>query len=168
MFLEKMILRNIKILVRKCLSGKQFSRLKVSFIKTILNESIFQINITRVMFDPKTLKNKNIFFSNFGHTNRPTIFIFILIMTNRPTLLHWLLIYYRLKWKRRKNLWEIFPISFTISHATPLIKIIFLTQFVNLYHHNRIMTYHYSTLNITNFKVERAIRWYKIEHYKDL
>ena len=49
-------LRNIKILVRKCLSERRFSRLKVFFTKTILNKSIFQINITRVMFDPKTKK----------------------------------------------------------------------------------------------------------------
>jgi hypothetical protein len=33
---------------------RRFSHLKVSFIKTILNESIFQINITRVMFGLKT------------------------------------------------------------------------------------------------------------------
>ena len=58
--LEKTILRNIKILIRKCLSEKQFSCLKVSFIKIILNESIFQINITIVMFGPKK-KKKSIF-----------------------------------------------------------------------------------------------------------
>jgi hypothetical protein len=52
--LEKMILRNIKILIRKCISERRFSCLKVFFTKTILNESIFQINITRVMFGPKT------------------------------------------------------------------------------------------------------------------
>jgi hypothetical protein len=63
--LEKTILRNIKILVRKCLSKRRFSHLKVSFTKTILNESIFQINITRVMFGPKKKKKKYVF-SNFG------------------------------------------------------------------------------------------------------
>ena len=45
---------------------KNFGR-KVFFRKTILNESIFQINITRVMFDPK-IKKKNIFFNNFGRS----------------------------------------------------------------------------------------------------
>ena len=34
--LEKKILRNIKILVKKCLSKRRFSHLKVSFTKTIL------------------------------------------------------------------------------------------------------------------------------------
>ena len=44
------------------ISQRRFSHLKVSFTKTILNESIFQINITRVMFGPKTLKNKKCIF----------------------------------------------------------------------------------------------------------
>ena len=64
--LEKTILRNVKILVRKCLSERRFSHLKVSLTKTILNESIFQINITRAMFGSKTLKKKNVFFSKFS------------------------------------------------------------------------------------------------------
>ena len=37
---------------------------KMFFRKMILNESIFQINITKVMFSPKI--KKNVFFSNFG------------------------------------------------------------------------------------------------------
>ena len=51
-------------LVRKCLSERHFSRSKVSFTKTILNKFTFQINITRLMFNPKTLKN--VFFSKFS------------------------------------------------------------------------------------------------------
>jgi hypothetical protein len=47
-----------KNLIKKCLSQRRFSRSKLSFTKTILNESIFQINIIRVMFGPKTLKKK--------------------------------------------------------------------------------------------------------------
>ena len=54
-------------LIRKCLSKRHFSCLKVSFTKMILNESIFQINITRVMFGPKTLKK--CILSNFGLTS---------------------------------------------------------------------------------------------------
>jgi hypothetical protein len=44
----------MKNLVRKCFSQRRFSHSKLFFIKTILNQSIFQINITRVMFGPKT------------------------------------------------------------------------------------------------------------------
>ena len=43
-------------LIRKCFSERHFSRSKVSFTKTILNEFIFQINITRVMLAQKLKK----------------------------------------------------------------------------------------------------------------
>jgi hypothetical protein len=45
------------------LSERHFLTKIFIFLK-ILNESIFQINIKRVMFGPKT-KKKNVFFSNF-------------------------------------------------------------------------------------------------------
>ncbi len=55
-FWSKVVFRKDDFEKYKCLSERQFSRLKVSFTKTILNESIFQINITKIIFDPKTKK----------------------------------------------------------------------------------------------------------------
>ncbi len=52
----------LKKAIRNCLSQKWLSREK-SFLR--LNQSIFQINIRRIMFSPKTYKKKH-FFSKLG------------------------------------------------------------------------------------------------------
>ena len=63
-----MILRNIKILIRKCLSERQFSRLKVYFTKTILKRVHISNKHHKSHVWPKNLKKKKeeVFFSNFG------------------------------------------------------------------------------------------------------
>jgi hypothetical protein len=55
-FLEKTILRNVKILVRKCLLERRFSRLKVSFTKTILKRVHISNKHHKSHVWPKNLK----------------------------------------------------------------------------------------------------------------
>ena len=54
--LEKTILRNIKILVRKYLSKRQFSRLKVFFTKTIFKQVHISNKHHKSHVWPKNLK----------------------------------------------------------------------------------------------------------------
>ena len=73
--LEKTILRNVKILIKKCLSERRFSRLKVPFTKTILKRVHISKKYHKSHVWSKNLKKKNVIFSNFG-----------------PHLVHWALI----------------------------------------------------------------------------
>ncbi len=59
----------------KHFSQRPFSRSKSFFIKTIMNQLIFQINVTKIIFNPKILKN--IFFNNFDPLKWTRIIVLI-------------------------------------------------------------------------------------------
>ena len=73
-------------LVRKCFLERWFLRLKMSFIKKILNKFIFQINIIKIMFGLKT--KKNVFFNEFSPEREIHVIINLIGTTNMLSF-HW-------------------------------------------------------------------------------
>ena len=75
----------IFVTIRIRLSQRRFSRSKSSLKKKILNQSIFQINIIRIMFGPK----KKHFLASLAPVPHPQFFVFqlflCLLVWNYPT-----------------------------------------------------------------------------------